>query len=35
MLYLMFVRMAGWVALLARLSALKDAELLVGAPPSP
>ena len=29
MLYLMFVRLAGWMALLARLSASKDAELLV------
>jgi hypothetical protein len=29
MLYLMFVRLAGWLALLARSSAAKDAELLV------
>jgi putative transposase len=29
MLYRMFVRLAGWVALLARSSASKDAELLV------
>jgi hypothetical protein len=29
MLFLMFVRLAGWVALLARSSASKDAELLV------
>jgi hypothetical protein len=29
MLYLIFVRLAGWMALLARLSASKDAELLV------
>ena len=27
--YLMFVRLAGWLALLARSSAAKDAELLV------
>jgi putative transposase len=29
MLYLMFAHLAGWVALLARSSASKDAELLV------
>jgi hypothetical protein len=29
MLYLMFVRLSGWVALLARSAASKDAELLV------
>ncbi len=29
MLYPMFVRLAGWLALLARSSAAKDAELLV------
>jgi putative transposase len=29
MLYLMFVRLTGWFALMARSSAAKDAELLV------
>ncbi len=29
MLYLVFVRLAGWMALLARSAASKDAELLV------
>jgi putative transposase len=29
MIYLMFVRLAGWLALLARSAASKDAELLV------
>lgn len=29
MLHLMFVRLAGWMALLARSAASKDAELLV------
>jgi hypothetical protein len=30
LLYLMFVRLAAWMALLARSSASKDAELLGG-----
>lgn len=29
MLYLMFIRLAGWMALLARPAASKDVELLV------
>jgi hypothetical protein len=29
MLYLMFVRLTGWFALMARSSAARDAELLV------
>ena len=29
MLYLIFIRLAGWMALLARSAAAKDAELLV------
>lgn len=29
MLYLIFVRLTGWMALLARAAASKDAELLV------
>jgi len=29
MLYLIFVRLTGWIALLARSAASKDAELLV------
>jgi putative transposase len=30
LLYLIFVRLGGWLVLLGRLSAFKDAELLVG-----
>ena len=29
MLYLVFIRLAGWIALLARSTASKDTELLV------
>ena len=35
MLYLIFVRLAGWMALLARSSASKDAELLGAAAAEP